>query len=159
MGAYLPLDFNFSSHAATPMFSLISVIVFILAALLLLRLLGGKYQTRSFGTWDCGFQALNSRMQYNGTAFSKPIKIVFKIFFKSSRNLKMNSGDPYHPNGMEYTITTESLFEKYIYIPLLVWVTGWSKKLKFMIQTGSIHAYLLYIFLAVLMLMLYNRIG
>ncbi len=159
LGAYLPLDFNFSSHAATPLFSLISVIVLILAALLHLRLLGGKYQSRSFGTWDCGFQGLNSRMQYSGTAFSKPIKIVFKIFFKSSRTLKMSGGDPYYQKAMEYTITTESLFEKYIYVPLLVWATGWSKKLKFMIQTGSIHAYLLYIFLAVLALMLYNRVG
>jgi hypothetical protein len=60
---------------------------------------------------------------------------------------------------MEYTITTESVFEKYIYVPLLVWVTAWSKRLKLMIQTGSVHTYLLYIFVAMLVLMLYNRIG
>ncbi|HYE69271.1 MAG TPA: hypothetical protein VEA58_11710, partial [Anaerovoracaceae bacterium] len=108
---------------------------------------------------DCGFRSLSPRMQYSGTAFSKPLKIVFKIFFKSSRDLTFQGDHPYHPESMEYTITTESVFEKYVYIPLLVWVTNWSKRLKFMIQTGSVHTYLLYIFAAVLILMLYNRIS
>ncbi|MEL7654879.1 MAG: proton-conducting transporter membrane subunit [Bacillota bacterium] len=156
--AYYPLKINNNSSAITPALIFLIMILIVVIALMLLRLLGGSYQERKYGTWDCGFRSLNSRMQYTGTAFSKPIKIVFKIFYKSSRDLKLQGDHPYHPESMEYTITTESVFEKYIYVPLLIWVTKWSKRLKFMIQTGSVHTYLVYIFITVLILMLYNRV-
>lgn len=156
--AWYPLKISGSNNAVSPFFSFLIVVVLIVLSLLLLRLLGGRYRERKYGTWDCGFHSLTPRMQYSGTAFSKPVKIVFKIFFKSSRDLQYQGGNPYHPESMKYTITTESLFEKYIYVPLLVWVTDWSRRLKFMIQTGSVHTYLLYIFVTVLILMLYNRV-
>lgn len=156
--AWYPLKISGNNNAISPILIFLLVILAITISLLLLRLLGGSYRERKFGTWDCGFRSLSPRMQYSGTAFSKPLKIVFKIFFKSSRDLTFQGDHPYHPESMEYTITTESVFEKYVYIPLLVWATDWSKRLKFMIQTGSVHTYLLYIFVAVLILMLYNRI-
>ena len=156
---YYPLQINNTSNAITPALIFLIVILLIIIAMILLRMLGGRYQERKYGTWDCGFRSLNSRMQYSGTAFSKPLKIVFKIFYKSSRDLKLQGDHPYHPESIDYTITTESVFEKYIYVPLLIWTTNWSKRLKFMIQTGSVHTYLVYIFITVLVLMFYNRIG
>ena len=156
---YYPLKINTTGSAITPALIFLTVILIVVISVILLRLLGGRYQERKYGTWDCGFQGLNSRMQYTSTAFSKPLKIVFKIFFQSSRDLKLQGDHPYHPDTMEYTITTESVFEKYIYVPLLIWVTSWSRRLKFMIQTGSVHAYLVYIFITVLILMFYNRIA
>lgn len=157
--AWYPLKISGNNNAVSPLLILIIVILLIVISLLLLRAFGGSYRERKLGTWDCGFHSLTPRMQYSGTAFAKPVKIVFKIFFQSSRDLKFQGDHPYHPESMEYTITTESVFEKYVYVPLLIWVTAWSKRLKFMIQTGSVHTYLLYIFIAVLVLMLYNRIG
>ncbi len=157
--AWYPLKISGNNNSVSPLFVFLLLILMILVLVVLLRLLGGRYRERKFGTWDCGFHSLAERMQYSGTAFSKPIKIVFKIFFKSSRDLRLHGNHPYHPESMEYTITTESVFEKYIYVPLLVWATDWSRRLKFMIQTGSVHTYLLYIFFAVLILMLYNRIA
>jgi formate hydrogenlyase subunit 3/multisubunit Na+/H+ antiporter MnhD subunit len=156
--AWYPLKISGNQNAVSPLSIFVILVVLTALVLLLARVIGGNYQERRYGTWDCGYRSLTPRMQYSGTAFSKPIQIVFKIFFKSSRDLKLQGDHPYHPESMEYTITTESLFEKYIYVPLLVFVTDWSKRLKFMIQTGSVHTYLLYIFIAVLVLMLYNRI-
>lgn len=156
--AWHPLKISGNLNAVTPAVTFALLAALILLALLVLRVAGGPYRMRKYGTWDCGYRSLNSRMQYTGTAFSKPIQIVFKVFFQSSRDLKFQGTHPYHPESMEYTITTESIFEKYIYIPLLIFVTEWSKRLKLMIQTGSVHTYLLYIFFAVLVLMLYNRI-
>lgn len=156
--AYYPLKISTNGNTISPFLIFLIVILFIILALIFLKLLGGSFEERKYGTWDCGFQGLNARMQYSGTAFSKPVKIVFKIFFQSSRDLKTLGAYPYHPESMEYKITTESIFEKYFYVPLLIWVTNWSKRLKFMIQTGSVHTYLLYIFVVVLVLMLYNRV-
>ena len=157
--AYYPLEINGSGNRISPFILFLVLLALIVVALLILRILGGNYVERRYGTWDCGFNVLNSRMQYSATAFSKPIKIVFKIIFKSTKDLKIIGDPPYHPDSIEYTIKTESVFEKYIYIPLLIWTTSLSRRLKFMIQTGSVHTYLLYIFMAVLVLMLYNRIA
>lgn len=151
-----PLEIN--ENSISPFTALALLILLIALTLIIIRLLGGPYKERKYGTWDCGFESLNARMQYSATAFSKPVKIVFKMFFKSSRDLKIIGGPTYYPNSIEYTITTESVFEKYVYVPVLLFVTDWSRRLKFMIQTGSIHTYLLYIFIAVILLMLYNRI-
>ena len=161
LGGYCPLRLEDTAHeaGASSLFIFLAGAIIIVMALVLMRLMGGKYRERSFGTWDCGFKELNSRMQYSGTAFSKPIQIAFKIFYQSSRELRRTGEDPYHPVTMNYEIRTESLFEKYFYVPILTWVTSLSKRLKFMIQTGSVHTYLLYIFITVLVLMLYNRIG
>jgi len=155
---WYPLKISGDNHLLSLPAVFLTAAMVILLTLLFLRLTGGKDQTRMVGTWDCGFQRLSPRMQYSGTAFSKPVKIVFRLFFKSSRNLKLQGDNPYHPESMEYSITTESLFEKYFYVPILIWATDWSRRLKFMIQTGSVHTYLLYIFAVMLILMLYNRI-
>jgi NADH:ubiquinone oxidoreductase subunit 5 (subunit L)/multisubunit Na+/H+ antiporter MnhA subunit len=130
----------------------------IAVSLLALRLIGGTNTKRVYGTWDCGFKALTPRMQYSGRAFSKPLKIVFRIFIKSTRELKTEGDALYHPTSIEYSVKTESTLEKYVYLPFIRGVSAFAEKLKFMIQTGSVHAYLLYIFVAVLVLMLYNRL-
>jgi hydrogenase-4 component B len=152
-----PMQLN--QNAISPALALGLCIVVILISLMFLRGIGGKYTQRIYGTWDCGFKVLTPRMQYSGRAFSKPIKIVFRIFIKSTRELKLVGDDLYHPESIEYNVKTESTLEKFVYLPLIRGISMLSEKLKFMIQTGSVHAYLLYIFVAVLVLMLYNRIN
>jgi formate hydrogenlyase subunit 3/multisubunit Na+/H+ antiporter MnhD subunit len=157
MMAYYPLNIN-SNIIAPQWIPFIMGAVFVIA-IAFIRVVGGKYKERRYGTWDCGYEALNPRMQYSGTAFSKPLRIVFRMIFKSSRNLKATGNLKYHPESLEYTLTTESLFETHFYDPILKFATEVSKRLKFMIQTGSLHTYLIYIFVTVLLLMLYNRIA
>jgi hypothetical protein len=121
---------------------------------------GGKADERKYGTWDCGFGALNSRMQYTATGFSKPIRIVFRALYRAGREVEIEEGQsPYFPSSVKYKVTTESIFENYLYKPLVTFVGNLSRRIKFTVQTGSIHAYLIYILLAVLALMVYNRLG
>ena len=152
-----PMDIN--TNAISPSLAFGLCIAVVLLTLLLLRGIGGKYTNRIYGTWDCGFKALTPRMQFSGRAFSKPIKIVFRIFIKSTRELKVVGDALYHPETIEYNVKTEATLEKYVYLPFIRGISTLSEKLKFMIQTGSVHAYLLYIFVAVLILMLYNRVN
>jgi hypothetical protein len=122
----------------------------------LVRILGGKYKAERYGTWDCGYESLNSRMQYSATGFSKPFRIIFRILYRPGRELRIEEGNsPYHPVSMKYNVSTEKIFEKYLYYPLLHFIKRFSKKSKYIIQTGSIHIYLTYIFVTLLFLMLY----
>lgn len=155
--AFYPM--NISGNAVSPVVIVGVLAGVILTALIVIRMIGGKYIERKYGTWDCGFEALNERMQYSATGYSKPIKIVFKALFRPTRSIKIEGDLTYHPESIEYTVSAEPIFERYLYGPLVRAVKNFSKKIKFRIQTGSIHTYLIYIFLAVLALMLYNRLS
>ena len=152
--AYYPLQI--SGNVISPLLFFVVLVAVILFALLVIRIIGGKYRERKYGTWDCGFEALNSRMQYSATGFSNPIEIVFKILFRPSRKLKVEGKLAYHPESIEYTTVWESIFEKHLYNPIFYVIKMLSRRTKFIIQTGSIHSYLLYIFVVVLVLMMYN---
>ncbi|HEY5556159.1 hydrogenase 4 subunit B [Acetobacterium sp.] len=158
LNAYSPL--LVSGNSITPVEILIALAVVILAALLITRLIGGKYVERKVGTWDCGFDGLNSRMQYTATGFSKPLRIVFSILYRPGRKVEIEEGvSSYFPTSIKYKVWTEPIFEKYFYDPVLRLVRNFSSKIIYLVQTGSVHAYLIYIFIAVLALMLYNRLA
>lgn len=145
-------------NSISPFLLLMLLVLLIALTYWLIRLAFGKSVERRFGTWDCGFKGLNSRMQYSSGGYSKPLSIVFRFLFRPTRSLLKKGEHIYHPEKMEYVMTTESIFEKYIYEPLMELLKNISKMAKSKVQTGSIHAYLIYIFVAVLVLMLYNRL-
>lgn len=149
-----------SGNSIAPVEILIVLAVVIIAALIIIRLIAGKYVERKYGTWDCGFEALNSRMQYSATGFSKPIRIVLSILYRPGRKVVVEEGaTDYFPASIKYKVWTEPIFEKYLYDPALRLATKFSLKIIRMVQTGSVHAYLIYIFVSVIALMLYNRLA
>ncbi len=152
--AYLPL--KETGGSISPLSLLVILAGIIVLTLLVLRIVGGKYIRRKYGTWDCGYEALSARMQYTATGFSKPLKIVFRILFRPTRELKTSGGSPYHPEKMMYTMGSESVIEKYLYQPLTRFVQNVSKKAKYSVQTGSVRRYLAYILFAVIAMMLYS---
>jgi formate hydrogenlyase subunit 3/multisubunit Na+/H+ antiporter MnhD subunit len=153
--AYYPLKISAGSIAPFAFF--IAVAAFVLIALLLARIIGGKLLTRKYGTWDCGYEALNARMQYSSFGFANPLKVVFKVLYRPSPKIEATGEHAYHPKTIAFTTTTESVFEKYFYKPFYGKVKAFSRMVKFRVQTGLIHNYLIYIFVVVLILMAYNR--
>ncbi len=155
--AFYPL--SISGNAISPLVILGAIVGVILLAIFVIRIIGGKYIERKYGTWDCGFESLDSKMQYSATGFSKPLRIVLKILYRPRREVEIEeSASSYFPTSIKYKVSTEQIFEKYFYAPILRVLKSLSRKVKFSVQTGSIHAYLVYIFIAVIVLMLYNRL-
>lgn len=152
--AYYPLDIKQGS--ISPLAAALAVVLLILLSMAVIRIVGGTHRERKFGTWDCGFSALNARMQYSATGFSKPMKIVFRVLYQASRQTKVTGELKYFPESITYMTSSEPVFEKYFYQPFYGRIKTFSKRTKFRIQTGRIHSYLFYIFLVVLALMLYN---
>ncbi|MEL7564148.1 MAG: proton-conducting transporter membrane subunit [Dehalobacterium sp.] len=159
-GWFIPYySLDLSGNSISPITMLIFLTIVIMLSFAVIRVMGGKYLERKYGTWDCGFKEINSRMQYSATGFSKPLRIVFRILYRPGRKLDIEEGgSPYFPVSLHYKVTTEPIFEKYLYNPVLEIINSFSIKTKFSIQTGSIHMYLLYILITVLALMLYNRL-
>jgi hydrogenase-4 component B len=146
-------------NSISPLYAAVILLLVILFVYVIIRLTGGKKKQRFYGTWDCGFKKLNPRMQYTATGFSKPIRIVFRGLFLPSRDLEVEEGStPYTPNSMRYVVSTEHVFEKYMYRPAYNLLKRFSKRLGLLVQTGSLHAYLMYVFGTVLLLLAYYRI-
>lgn len=135
---------------------LIGLIILSGAIFLFLKIVGGKHSERKYTTWDCGFPRLTPRMQYTATGFSKPFRIVFRAIYRPTRELKVEEGQsPYYPKSLKYQVTNEPIFENYLYVPLANAFTRFSRKFKHIVQTGSVHTYLIYIFVTILVLFIY----
>ncbi|AEY66196.1 hydrogenase 4 subunit B [Clostridium sp. BNL1100] len=153
---YYPVDNNSLSIST----GLIAILLVVLGALLLLVIMALRKRTsvERYNTWDCGFTKLNSKMQYSATGFSKSLRIIFRGLFKPTRDLEITEGiAPYHIKAGIYTTSTVKFFEKYLYQPVVRTIIYFSRKIRFTVQTGSIHAYLMYFFgIMVLMLLYYS---
>ena len=65
------------------------------------------------------------------------------------------AGMPYFPKEIRFESEIEPTFEKRLYAPLQDLILLFSKRMK-AIQAGSIHAYLAYIFITLVLLLLFG---
>jgi hydrogenase-4 component B len=112
-------------------------------------------KTRRGPTWDCGLRGLTPQMEYTATGFSKPIRMIFKALFRPRREVQQEYDfSPYFATTIRFESHVEEVFEKRIYRPLRIWIFRISRRVR-ALQAGSIHAYLLYIFVTLILLLLF----
>lgn len=111
----------------------------------------GRRKAVSYNTWDCGYYKLDSRNEYTATAFSKPFRIAFGFFLMPYRKTQKIRESFYHVKSFTYETRTTQVFRKYVYDPLLALVFKSAKSIR-RIQPGSIHLYIGYIFITLLLL-------
>ena len=151
---YRPL--TVAGNTVAPFWLLLLGGLVLIAVFLAVKLRARNTIIRKYSTWDCGFNGLNPRQQYSATGFSKPLRIVFRWLYQPSRELQFEEGpSPYYHKALKYVMATESIFEKYLYQPLITRLTEAARQLRLRIQTGSIHRYLIYMFVALLLLFSY----
>jgi hydrogenase-4 component B len=114
-----------------------------------------RSKTRRGPTWDCGLLGLTPQMEYTATGFSKPIRMIFKALFRPRRDVQREYDlSPYFAKTIRFESHVEEVFETRIYRPLRILILRISRGVR-RIQAGSIHVYLLYIFLTLLALLLF----
>jgi len=112
-------------------------------------------RTRRGATWACGQPGLTPQMQYTATGFSKPIRMIFKALFRPHRDVQREYDfSPYFATTIRFESHVEEVFERRLYRPLRVWILRAARRIR-ALQAGSIHAYLLYIFITLLLLLLF----
>ena len=128
-------------------------LLLVVACLTLLRrfLLSGK-EVGSGATWDCGYAAPSSRMQYSASSFAQPITDLFKIVLRTEKHLQLS--EQYFPAaGAFKTHTQDAGFEK-IYRPLFEGAKCLFARCA-VLQHGSMHLYVLYIVITLLGLLVW----
>jgi hydrogenase-4 component B len=127
-------------------------VIVIVAGILLVRRV-----VRATPTWACGLPGLDSRMQYTATAFSKPVRRVFAKVYRPERSVETKPDDPaYFPTSISYRSVRTTSFEKSLYRPTVDAIVSIGHRLR-RLQTGNIQVYLLYIFLALIGVLLFMR--
>jgi hypothetical protein len=97
-------------------------------------------------------------MQYTSVAFSKPVRKVFSPVYKPDRAVQLlPHNQPYFPTSISYHSARTTSYEKSLYRPAVEAVVATAHRLR-RLQTGNIQMYLLYIFLALVSLLVFMRL-
>jgi hydrogenase-4 component B len=122
-----------------------------------LWLLWGRKGKRTVGpTWDCGLPGLTAQNEYTAFAFSKPLRMIFAALYQPHREIQAEYDvSPYYPKKITFESEIESPFEERLYGPLQKLILGIATRMRG-IQAGSIHAYLAYIFITLILLLLFG---
>ena len=114
-----------------------------------------KALTRIGPTWDCGLQGLTPRMQYTATGFSKPLRMIFRGLFRPRREIQSEfEFSRYFKKAIHFESHIEETFEQRLYRPLNRIIQRASRRMR-ALQAGSIQAYLIYVFAALLLLLIF----
>ena len=125
---------------------------------LVMRLLRVNRNLRVSDTWGCGRIGQTPRMEYTATAFAEPLRRVFAELFRPTQELTIDfhPDSKYFVQSIEYKSDILPLFERWLYDPLLRLV-GFAARQVRRVQAGSLHLYLAYITVILIVLLLAAR--
>jgi hydrogenase-4 component B len=147
-----------TAHAGTVSTVGIAAMLVLLSAIpAFFWLVWGRAGRRATGpTWDCGLPGLTADNEYTATGFSKPIRMIFSALYRPRREIQAEyEVSPYYPTAIRFESEIEPSFEKRMYDPFRDWLYRMAGRMR-SVQAGSIHAYLAYIFVALLALLLFG---
>ena len=148
-----PVTVEFSS-ISTPVLAMLLVGAGGLG-LLMARHFGKGLRARYYKTWGCGLN-LTPRMEYTATGFAQPIKQVFETIYQPTVKLEreFQEQSKYFIKHQRFESHIEPVFEKYLYRPVVAFLLATADRLR-IIQAGSLHLYLTYIFVTLVLLLLW----
>lgn len=132
----------------------IVIIAVVVATYIILHVKPGRLSRGPI--WDCGFEKLTPRMQYNSTSFSMPLRTIFGFLFwiKESHRLLKQSAHPAFPVRMHYRLKVRDRIWGGLYKPIIS-SSFWVSRQLGRLQQGRINTYLIYSFLTIIVLLVF----
>jgi len=131
----------------------------ILAAVLSLawgrRALGRRGGPRPVPAWGGGTVTPTPRMAYTATSFAEPLRRVFDDVLRPDQDLDVShvAESRYVVESIAYRTRVTDAIESQLYRPLLGAVTWWGERAR-RVQNGSVHRYLAFGFVALIVVLL-----
>lgn len=140
-----------------PLLALLLLLVLGLV-LLGLRTLGANGRLRVGDTWGCGRIGQTPRMEYTATAFAEPLRRIFAELYRPTQDLSIDfhPESKYFVQSIEYRSEIHPWFERLLYAPLVSLLRAVAGQVR-RLQAGSLHLYLLYMTVALLVLLVATR--
>jgi len=148
-GSGLSLSMPGGFARISPILVALGLVLVAAGAWLGVRAFGGRRALRVSETWGCGRVIQTPRMEYTSTAFAEPLRRVFAELYRPTQDLSID----FHPESryfvqsIEYRSEIVPWFERYLYAPLVARIRRWGIQAR-AIQSGSAHAYLTYLVIA-----------
>ena len=134
----------------------IGLLILLIPAVLLVSIGTRRFVTKRGQAWDCGLPGLTEENEYTATAFSKALRMIFSVLYQPRREIQaVFDVSPYFPKAIHFESEVEPTFEKRLYVPLKDLLLRFATRMR-AIQAGSIHAYLAYIFVTLVLLLLFG---
>jgi hydrogenase-4 component B len=134
----------------------IALLILLIPAVLLVSIAARRFAPRRGPAWDCGLPGLSEDNEYTATAFSKALRMIFSVLYQPRREIQtVFDVSPYFPKAIRFESEIEPTFEKRLYVPLKDLLLRFATRMR-AIQAGSIHAYLAYIFVTLVLLLLFG---
>ncbi len=102
--------------------------------------------------WACGFGPLDARMQYTSTAFTHPIRRIFRPVWEIHEEVETGGDRGLRPAALRHRLHVEDRSWRVLYEPVGRWVAVAARQVG-RIQTGSVRTYLAYSFLTLVVLL------
>jgi hydrogenase-4 component B len=104
-------------------------------------------------TWTCGMTPQN-RFDYTATAFAKPLRFIFALLYQPKRTVTRKTGEsPYVLKQLHYQSDVSDLAQIHFYNRLQTGVMRTAAGIRKW-STGSIHAYIAYVLITLLLTLL-----
>jgi hypothetical protein len=143
---FLPAGSAAAYETLVPAYSTLSLVV-LLFALLALALLGLRAlllrgrPPRAFRTWDCGYQASDSRLQYTGSSYAQPFLGLVRELVP--QQVRIDRVEGLFPREARLESHAHDVSERWVIAPALAWLN------RFMdlfagVQSGRMQRYIAY---------------
>lgn len=122
---------------------------------LALRMWRANARRRAYETWSCGRALQTARFEYTAAAFANPFKRVFHVLYLPVKELDI----AFHPESrffvrtIAYRNEVRSVIEEFVYQPLVRMAQRAARRAR-VLQSGNVNAYLFYILIALIALLL-----
>jgi len=135
----------------------VSILLLLMGSLTYIFLyFAASHTVRISETWGCGSPSLPSSAEYTGHGFSEPIVTIFASIYRTKKAV---TNDYYDQHGCilkegKAEIRLLKFFEEYLYLPVARTASRIAERVSH-VQNGCLDTYLLYVFLAVVAVIVY----
>jgi formate hydrogenlyase subunit 3/multisubunit Na+/H+ antiporter MnhD subunit len=142
----------------SPLLLAAALVVALVTALVMLRATRSTLTVRGVETWGCGRSVQTARMEYTATSFAEPLQRVFDDVLRPDLDVDIDHRveSRYYLEAVRYRQGIRDGVEHRLYAPVLR-VAGWWGQAGRQLQNGSIHRYLAYAMVAVIVVLVAAR--
>jgi hydrogenase-4 component B len=152
---WLRLEVPGAAGVITPAALAVAIVLVPVAVVVAFRLGAADRRLRVGDTWGCGRIGQTPRMEYTATAFAEPLRRVFAELYRPTEDLSIDfhPESKYFVQSIAYRSEVEPWFERLLYAPVVSFLRRTAFRVRWL-QAGSLHLYLLYMILALVVLLL-----
>jgi formate hydrogenlyase subunit 3/multisubunit Na+/H+ antiporter MnhD subunit len=142
----------------SPLLLAVGLLTAVIATLAVVRAVRSAPTRRAAPTWACGRSVQTARMEYTATSFAEPLQRVFDDVLRPDLDVDVDHRveSRYYVEAVRYRQGIRDAIEHRLYEPVLRAARWWGRVAR-RLQDGSIHRYLAYAMVALIVVLVVAR--